>query len=349
MVGKWNTYTIPLGAGGYQLPAGLHIYKFMIQDQTANQSGYSGPTNVWYIDDIAFTASSSTTTQQAGTLQLSSSSYSVQQGAGSLPIAVRRTSGADGTVSVTYSTSNGSAVGGKNFTPTSGTLQWADGDTATKTISVPISDAAPFAGTAAFSVGLASAGGGAQIGTPGSANVTINGNGTTGGGGGSTGGTTSWVYHNGTFLWGGDLSYGGLQVNYSSTAGTPIDGSYDISCKGNNGGFQPYAPNDDFDTTPYKFLVISLKPTIANQTWISGFEAAGDVPKGVTLNITDFGPAPVPGQWNTYKIPLGAGGYQLPAGVHIYKFMIQDQTANQSGYKGPTNVWYADDIAFTSN
>src|SRR5262249_24408806 len=123
---------------------------------------------------------------------------------------------------------------------------------------------------------------------------------------------------------------------------------YDISAKGNNGGFQPHAVNDEFDTTNYKYLVISLKPTIGNKKWISGFYASGDVPKGVLVNITDYGPAPVVGQWNTYKIPLGAGGYQLPAGLHVYKFMTQDQTANQSGYSGPTNVWYADDIAFTN-
>ncbi len=71
---------------------------------------------------------------------------------------------------------------------------------------------------------------------------------------------------------------------------------------------------------------------------------------GVKINVTDYGASPpVIGQWNQYKIPLGAGGYQIPAGTHIYKFMLQDQTANMSGYNGPTNVWYVDNIEFTAN
>jgi hypothetical protein len=51
-VGKWATYTIPLGAAGYQLPA-QHVYKFMIQDQTADQGGNTKP-NLWYVDEIYF-------------------------------------------------------------------------------------------------------------------------------------------------------------------------------------------------------------------------------------------------------------------------------------------------------
>jgi Calx-beta domain/Putative Ig domain len=52
VVGQWNVYKIPLTAffpGGVVPP---NIYKFHIQDQTGN----GGANNVWYIDNVGFTA-----------------------------------------------------------------------------------------------------------------------------------------------------------------------------------------------------------------------------------------------------------------------------------------------------
>jgi hypothetical protein len=162
-----------------------------------------------------------------------------------------------------------------------------------------------------------------------------------------TSGTQLWVYQNGTFYWPGDYSWN-VKVNYKDTSGGPLDGPYDIAVTG-IGGFQPFATNYDLDISPYKYLVFSLKPTIANQQWASAFYQIGDIATGVKLNVLNYGPAPAVGQWTTYKIPLGAGGYQIPAGLHIYKFMIQDQTADQSGSGYATNKWFVDDIHFSAN
>lgn len=155
-------------------------------------------------------------------------------------------------------------------------------------------------------------------------------------------GTFVWVYKDGVFSWPGDYSWG-VKVDYADTVGKP--GSKCISVFG-IGGFQPYAPNFDLDPSPYKFLTFSLKPTIPNQQWQSAFYAVGDIPMGVPVDVLKFGPAPVVGQWTTYKIPLGVGGYQLPA-KHVYKFMIQDQTADQGGNTIP-NRWYVDTIGLTA-
>jgi hypothetical protein len=162
-----------------------------------------------------------------------------------------------------------------------------------------------------------------------------------------TSGTQLWVYQNGTFYWPGDYSWS-VQVNYKDTAGIPMEGPYDISVTG-IGGFQPFATNYDMDISPYKYLVFSLKPTIANQTWASAFYQIGDVATGVKLNVLNYGPAPAVGKWTTYKIPLGSGGYGIPAGTHIYKFMIQDETADRTGAGYTTNRWYVDDIHFSAN
>jgi hypothetical protein len=162
-----------------------------------------------------------------------------------------------------------------------------------------------------------------------------------------TSGAQLWVYQNGTFYWPGDYSWS-VKVNYKDTAGIPTSGAYDIAVTG-IGGFQPFATNFDLDISPYRYLVFSLKPTIANQTWASAFYQIGDVATGVKLNVLNYGAAPAVGKWTTYKIPLGSGGYQIPAGTHIYKFMIQDETADQNGSGYTTNRWYVDNIHFSAN
>jgi hypothetical protein len=110
-----------------------------------------------------------------GSLQLSASSFTVNQGSGTATVTVNRTGGSSGAIGVAYAASNGTAVAGIDFTATSGSLSWADGDAVSKTLSVPISNTQPFSGTKSFSIALSSPSGGATLGAPGSANVSITG------------------------------------------------------------------------------------------------------------------------------------------------------------------------------
>jgi ribosomal protein L35AE/L33A len=109
-----------------------------------------------------------------GTLTLAASSYTVAQNAGSVTISVSRTGGTSGAATVAYYTANGTAVSGTDFTTESGTLSWANGDSAAKTFSVPVSNATPFSGSRTFTVSVSGATG-ASLGTPASATVKING------------------------------------------------------------------------------------------------------------------------------------------------------------------------------
>ncbi|MBI3354962.1 MAG: hypothetical protein HY034_08775, partial [Nitrospirae bacterium] len=72
------------------------------------------------------------------TLRFENSSYSVSEGAGTATISVLRTGSSAGAVSVNYATSNGTATAGSDYTAASGTLNWASGDTAAKTITITI-------------------------------------------------------------------------------------------------------------------------------------------------------------------------------------------------------------------
>jgi hypothetical protein len=108
-----------------------------------------------------------------GSVQLSASSYTVSQSAGTATVTVLRTGGSSGAIGVTYATSNGTAVAGTDFTTASGTLSWAGGDTTSKSFSVPIRNSAPFTGNKAFNVALSAPSGGAKLGTPSSGSVSI--------------------------------------------------------------------------------------------------------------------------------------------------------------------------------
>jgi len=110
-----------------------------------------------------------------GTLALSSATYTVAQGAGSAVISVNRSAGSSGAVAINFTTANGTAAAGSDYTATSGTLQWAANDATAKTFAVPISNAAPFSGAKTFTVGLSSPTGGSTLGTPSTATVTVNG------------------------------------------------------------------------------------------------------------------------------------------------------------------------------
>lgn len=109
----------------------------------------------------------------AGTLQLSASSYSVAENITSVTITATRAGGSFGAVGVNYATSNGTATSGSDYTAASGTLSWANGDAANKSFAVTILNDAVSESTESFTSTVSTPTGGATLGTPSSATVTI--------------------------------------------------------------------------------------------------------------------------------------------------------------------------------
>ncbi len=89
-----------------------------------------------------------------GTIALASSSYSVSETGGSVTLSVTRSGGSDGSVSVNYASADNTALDGQDYTAVSGTLTWSNGDSASKTITVNISDDSNAEGSETFSIGL---------------------------------------------------------------------------------------------------------------------------------------------------------------------------------------------------
>jgi azurin len=110
----------------------------------------------------------------AGTLQFAVSAVSVSENATTVTITVTRTGGDDGAVSVSYATANGTAVAPGDYTAASGTLNWADQDSAPKTFQVTIVNDAITEPDETFTVTLSNPqGSGAALGTPTVETVTI--------------------------------------------------------------------------------------------------------------------------------------------------------------------------------
>ncbi|MBK6980997.1 MAG: hypothetical protein IPH30_05540 [Betaproteobacteria bacterium] len=79
-------------------------------------------------------------TMFGSSVQFTAGTIAAAESAGSMVFTVSRTGSTSGAISVNYATGSGSALAGSDFTATSGTLNWANGDGANKTITVPITN-----------------------------------------------------------------------------------------------------------------------------------------------------------------------------------------------------------------
>jgi hypothetical protein len=87
-------------------------------------------------------------------------------------ITVSRTLGSVGAIAVNYATSNGTATQPGDYTAASGTLNWADGETANKTFQVSVVNDLD-AGSETVNLTLSAPTGNAVIGAQGTATITI--------------------------------------------------------------------------------------------------------------------------------------------------------------------------------
>jgi hypothetical protein len=109
----------------------------------------------------------------ASTLQLSASAYAVNENGVTVTITATRTGSTSGAISVDYFTSPGTAGSPADFLAAAGTLTWADGDGAPKTFQVTLVNDLLDEVDETFGVTLTNAQGGAALGAPFVATVTI--------------------------------------------------------------------------------------------------------------------------------------------------------------------------------
>ncbi|MBL0141444.1 MAG: VCBS repeat-containing protein [Betaproteobacteria bacterium] len=112
-----------------------------------------------------------------GAVQLDVATVSAAESGGPITVYVSRLGGSNGAASVNYATGTtgtgaGHATPGADFTATSGTLNWASGDSTVRSITIPIIADALVEGNETFTLALSGAAG-ATLGSPAVAIITI--------------------------------------------------------------------------------------------------------------------------------------------------------------------------------
>jgi hypothetical protein len=111
--------------------------------------------------------------QGAGTVKFSSASYSSPENAVAVVVSALRTGGSTGSVSSNYTTSDGSASAGTDYSLSSGTVTWEDGDVSPKPLSVTIVNDSASEDSETFAIALSAPTNGATLGAPATATISI--------------------------------------------------------------------------------------------------------------------------------------------------------------------------------
>src|SRR5262249_5883712 len=106
-------------------------------------------------------------------IQFSSTTYNVNRTGGSATIILTRTGGVDGSVTVSFNTTRGSATPSVDYTDTTGTLTFGPGDRSPKTLTIPILNNISPNGNKTVALSLNVLAGNARAGTPSTATLTI--------------------------------------------------------------------------------------------------------------------------------------------------------------------------------
>jgi hypothetical protein len=203
-------------------------------------------------------------------LSVASTTASVAENAGLVTLTFRRSGSIVGVVGCSYATANGSASAGVNYTLTSGTLSWSNGDGADKTVSVPVINTSML-DTKTFTMTISSATGGAVLGAT-TTTVSITGTGTPG-----TPLLPGWGPWNG--------SAGEIAAPYI-ISGTDIYQNSDISNPADGGSARYTFTNSLGD---FRVKIVALAPDTAhNSVW---------------CNMTNLPTEPT----MVYDIPVNAG------------------------------------------
>ena len=222
----------PIDATKPTVGTGTNLTAVFVTDRLGVARPSSG---VWDIGSYQFATDAEAS---PGMIVLDSAIFSVSEAGGTVTLTVKRTGGTTGAVAVSWATANGTAASGTNYTGSTGTRTWVDGDATDKLIVVAILDADAY-GSRDFTLTLSSPTGGATLGTPSAATITITGT-----------GSPPPIYQTGLGPW--DALGGEIAAPWTTNLGYLVQDSqttdYTLAGKAvyrftttNSGTFSPYA------------------------------------------------------------------------------------------------------------
>jgi hypothetical protein len=107
--------------------------------------------------DTGHKTTSVTITDDEKGIKFASTALTLSESAGNATLTVTRFGNSSGEAKVNYSTANGTATAGQDYTASSGTLTWANGELGDKTLSVPITNDTLVEASETFTVTLSGA------------------------------------------------------------------------------------------------------------------------------------------------------------------------------------------------
>ncbi len=262
-----------------------------------------------------------------GQVQLSASNYSVAEDAGPLAIQVSRTGGSDGAVSVSYNTGGGTATSGSDYQQASGTLSWGDGVGGTQSFDLTVIDDTDVEGNETIDISLGAVTGGAALGSPSTATVTISDNDVSPVGSVAFSASGYSVAEDGSSIQvtvnrsGG--SAGAVSIDYATANGTATAGSdYQpangvLSWADGEGGAKSFGVTvtDDSDDEANETVSLSLSNPVGGVVLGS--------PSAATLTINDNDGSPIG------SVAFSAGAYSVAEDGSSVQI-----TVNRSGGSG---------------
>jgi ribosomal protein L35AE/L33A len=164
--GETGDKICPVGINDDDEPEGDETFSLQLKDVTGGADiGDPSTAIVTIIDDDV--------EDKPGFFKFSKAEYSVEEGEGTVTLKVSRVYGDDGAVTVDYAAFDETAEAGEDYAGVSSTLYWKDGNDSEKTITIAIIDDTDFEDDETFIMALSNPTGGAQLGIPNTAKVTI--------------------------------------------------------------------------------------------------------------------------------------------------------------------------------
>jgi uncharacterized delta-60 repeat protein len=252
-----------------------------------------------------------------GYLTLSATNYIGQEAPpfGSISFTVNRVSGNEGTLSVTYATTNGTALSGKDYIGATNTLTWNNGDTSSRTVTLSLINSGAVGINKQFYVRLS--------------NPLLN---TFSDPGlfyfpGAPGSTTNSIT-NATMVITNNNSYGSVQFNYTNYLVNEL-GSYAILTVVRSGGvagpaYVDYATADGTALSNVNYTATSGVLTFAPNQLSASFQVpitnnglSGPPPSGFYFNVNLSNPTNLTlGTWTNAQVNiLDAQSYNQPPGL----------------------------------
>ena len=171
-VGTMGTITFATGDSGNKTFNVTILDDVLLEGEETVNLALSNPTGGAVLGSPD-TAVLTITDHEPGSLQFNAASYTVAENGGSATITVIRTGGSDDRVTVDYATIGGTATSGSDYVGTMGTVTFATGDTGNRTFNITILDDVLVEGEETVSLALSNPTGGAVLGSPDTAVMTI--------------------------------------------------------------------------------------------------------------------------------------------------------------------------------